>query len=353
MEDGALANARDYYGKVLGSSGDLRTDACTTAAAPPPHVRRALERVHPEVSDRYFGCGLIAPEEVEGMRVLDLGCGAGRDAYILAQLAGESGAIVGVDATAEQLAVARRYGEWHREKFEYERSNVSFVEGDITQLDRPGFDPASFDIIVSNCAINLVEDKAAVFTAAQRLLKPGGEFYFSDVYADRRAPRALRADPVLHGECLAGALYWNDFLGLARTAGFRDPRLVADRALAVLDASIEKAIGSMGFFSATYRLFNIDELEPACEDYGQAVVYRGYIPEAPDVFVFDKHHRFETDKVIPVCGNTWRMLAETRFARHFDFIGDFSKHFGIFENCGLAMPFDGADRSAAQNAACC
>lgn len=353
MDDGALANAQDYYGRVLESSDDLRTDACTTTAPPAPHVTRALERVHPEVSARYFGCGLIAPEDVEGLRILDLGCGAGRDVYVLAQLAGESGAIVGVDATGEQLAVARRHAEWHRQKFEYERSNVSFVEGDITRLDHLGFEPASFDIVVSNCAVNLVEDKAAVFAAAQRLLKPGGEFYFSDVYADRRSPRALRADPVLHGECLAGALYWNDFFGLARDAGFRDPRLVADRALAVLDASIQQATGSIRFFSATYRLFNIDALEPACEDYGQAVVYRGYIPDAPDVFVLDKHHRFEANKVALVCGNTWRMLAETRFARHFDFIGDFSTHFGAFENCGLAIPFDRADPGAAQTLACC
>lgn len=353
MKDGALANAQDYYGKVLGSSEDLRTDACTTTAAPPPHVRRALGRVHPEVSDRYFGCGLIAPEGMQGMRVLDLGCGAGRDVYVLAQLAGESGAVVGIDATAEQLAVARRHGEWHRKKFDYERSNVSFVLGDITKLDCLGLDPASFDIIVSNCAINLVEDKASVFTAAHRLLKPGGEFYFSDVYADRRVPGALRADPVLHGECLAGALYWNDFLGLARAARFRDPRLVADRPLAILDVSVQDAIGAIRFFSATYRLFNIHELEQACEDFGQAVVYRGHLPEAPDCFVLDKHHRFEANKVVPVCGNTWRMLAETRFGRHFDFIGDFAKHFGLFENCGLAMPFDGAHPGAAQTSACC
>ena len=64
-----------------------------------------------------------------------------------------------------------------------------------------------------------------------RLLKPGGELYFSDVYCDRRLPEALRQDPVLYGECLGGALYWNDFIRLAKRAGFNDPRLVEDRPL--------------------------------------------------------------------------------------------------------------------------
>lgn len=68
----------------------------------------------------------------------------------------------------------------------------------------------------------------------QRLLKPGGEFYFSDVYADRRVPEAVRNDPVLDGECLGGALYWKHFLRLARQSGLVDPRLVTDRPLAIM-----------------------------------------------------------------------------------------------------------------------
>ncbi|MGN5509347.1 methyltransferase domain-containing protein, partial [Campylobacter coli] len=91
--------------------------------------------------------------------------------------------------------------------FAFDRSNVTFIEGDIARLAELDLTPHSFDVVVSNCVINLVEDKASVLTAVERLLKPGGEFYFSDVYADRRVdPNAWR-DPVLRGECLAGALY--------------------------------------------------------------------------------------------------------------------------------------------------
>ena len=186
----------------------------------------------------------------------------------------------------------------------------------------------------------------------QRLLKPGGEFFFSDVYADRRVPTAVRNDPVLYGECLDGALYWNDFLRLSQRQGFIDPRLVTDRPLAITDPALQPRLGKLRFFSATYRLFKLDTLESACADHGQAVIYRGSIADCPDQFVLDKHHCIETGRVFPVCGNTWRMLHETRLAAHFDFIGDFSRHFGLFAGCGGGLPFD-ATASEAGTAPCC
>lgn len=335
-----LQNSQHYYGKVLQGSGDLLTDACTMAEPPPPHVLAALAKVHPEVKARYYGCGLVAPSAIAGARILDLGAGSGQDAYVLAQLVGPQGEVVGVDATPEQLAVACAHLEWHRENFGYARSNVRFLEGDIERLEALALETASFDVIVSNCVINLVADKQAVFAAAHRLLKPGGELYFSDVYADRRVPEALRTDPVLHGECLAGALYWGDFLAQAKAAGFADPRLVSDRPLGIGDPHIAARLAGIRFFSATWRLFKLEGLEPACEDYGQAVIYRGDVPGEEQAFRLDRGHVIEAGRVFPVCGNTWRMLAETRFARHFDFIGDFSRHFGVFSGCGQAIPFD-------------
>ena len=149
-------------------------------------------------------------------------------------------------------------------------------------------------------------------------------------------------DPVLYGECLSGALYWNDFHSLAKTAGFVDPRLVEDRPLGIDNAAIEKKVGHISFFSATYRLFKLDQLEPACEDYGQAVIYKGTIPHAEKELILDKHHCIETGRTFPVCGNTYNMLRETRFAPHFEFIGNWNTHFGIFEGCGTLLPFDAA-----------
>ncbi len=346
-----IENSQRYYGEVLGQSADLRTDACCTLEAPPPAILAALANVHDEVRARYYGCGLVVPQAIEGATILDLGSGSGQDAYLLAQLVGEHGSVTGIDATPEQLAVATRHLDWHRERFGYAKGNVSFIEGDIERLGALGLPEAAFDVIVSNCVINLVADKAAVFAAAHRLLKPGGELYFSDIYADRRVPAALLEDPVLHGECLAGALYWGDFDRLAKTAGFADPRLVSHRPLAINDPAIAAMLDGIAFHSATYRLFKIDGLEPQCEDYGQAVRYKGTIAGSERVFLLDGHHAIERGRLFPVCGNTWNMLAETRFAEHFEMSGDFSTHYGVFAGCGTESPF--ATAPAGDGAACC
>ncbi|MEL7487303.1 MAG: methyltransferase domain-containing protein [Pseudomonadota bacterium] len=346
-------NVKEYYGKTLQSSDDLATDACCTIDSIPLHVRVLLADVHPDVSSRYYGCGLIAPLALDGCRVLDLGSGAGQDAFILSRLVGESGSVVGVDMTPEQLAVARDHRDWHAERYGYAASNVDFIEGDIERLGELGLAPESFDVIVSNCVINLCSDKKAVFAAARDLLKPGGEFYFSDVYADRRLPEDLKNDREAHGECLAGALYWNDFLTIAREAGFADPRLVTDRPLGIGSPTLKAKLDPAAFHSATYRLFRIDGLEPACEDYGQAVIYKGGVEHAETTFALDNHHFIEKGRVFPVCGNTYRMLNESRFASHFEFIGDWSTHYGIFPGCGTAAPFGEASQEDAVSGACC
>lgn len=348
-----LQNAQDYYGNVLSSSVDLKTDACCTTDAPPPSVLAALANVHPEVKARYFGCGLVVPQAIEGCAVLDLGSGSGQDAYLLAQMVGAGGSVTGVDATPAQLAVAEAHKDWHAERFGF--ANVRFLEGDIEKLGDLDLAPESFDVIVSNCVINLVADKAAVFRAAHRLLKPGGELYFSDVYSDRRVPAHLLADPVLHGECLSGALYWGDFDRLAKEAGFADPRLVTDRPLGINDKAIEEKLGGIQFVSATWRLFKLDGLEPQCEDYGQAVRYKGTVAGEERAFQLDAHHSIEKGRIFPICGNSWKMLANTRFAPHFEFLGDFAQHYGVFPGCGTAVPFGQSDAnpSSGSGAACC
>lgn len=329
---------KDYYGRQLQHSDDLKTSACCDISQIPAWLKPLLANIHPEVSGRYYGCGLVCPPLLQGCRVLDLGCGSGRDVYALAQLVGAGGEVVGVDMTEEQLAVAGQHRAYHAEKFGFD--NVSFKLGYIERLDELGLADNSFDVIVSNCVVNLSPDKDAVLREVQRLLKAGGEFYFSDVYADRRVPDKVRNDPVLYGECLGGALYWNDFQRLAKRHGFADPRLVDDRPLEITDPQLATRAGNIRFYSATYRLFKLAKLESACEDYGQAVIYRGTIADMPHRFVLDKHHDIAAGKVFPVCGNTWRMLHDSRFRPHFDFIGDFSQHYGLFEGCGAAIPFD-------------
>lgn len=334
-----LESVKDYYGKVLQSSDDLQTNACCTDEGMPEFLKPILSKVHDEVMIRYYGCGLVLPEQLEGLKILDLGCGAGRDVYALSSLVGESGLVVGLDMTPEQLAIAEEYKTFHAQAFGFKRSNVEFVTGNIDQLEKLNYEDGYFDLIVSNCVINLVEDKQAVLRQAYRLLKPGGEMYFSDVYCDRRIPDTLVKDDVLYGECLSGALYWRDFLEFSKTAGFLDPRLVKSRVLTIENPKLEEKVKHLNFYSATYRLFKISELESACEDYGQAVRYKGTIDHHPKFFQLDGHHVIEANKMFLVCGNTYRMLNQSRFKDHFEFYGDWSTHFGIFPDCGTHIPF--------------
>jgi ubiquinone/menaquinone biosynthesis C-methylase UbiE len=356
MTDKIHESVQEYYGLTLASTADLQTNACCTLQKMPKHIAAALKNVADEVQDKYYGCGLCIPQKLAGVRLLDLGSGSGRDAYIAAQLVGESGCVVGVDMTVEQIAVANKYIEPQREKFGYAKSNVEFLLGNIEDLGALSLADDSFELIISNCVLNLAVDKLAVLKQAFRLLKTGGEFYFSDVYADRRIPQNLQDNPLLWGECLSGALYCNDFLKLARLAGFADPRAVESKPISVGNAELQALLGETQFFSVTYRLFKIAELETDCEDFGQAVRYKGTVAEAPHALVLDAHHHFTKGKIMPVCGNTYRMLADTRFRDDFDFFGDFSTHFGIFAGCGGAMPFKNnaePNNSDSSNSSCC
>lgn len=344
-------DVQEYYGSELESSEDLKTNACCTLTKPPKHILEALRLVADEVQDKYYGCGLTIPSAVEGLRILDLGSGSGRDCYIAAKLVGENGEVVGVDMTKEQLNVANKYIDYHQEKFGYKTSNVQFLQGNIEELEALNLEKATFDVIISNCVINLAKDKLKVLKDAYDLLKPGGEMYFSDVYSDRRIPKKLQENRVLWGECLSGALYWNDFLNIAKKAGFGDPRAVEDKPITIENEELEALVGDIEFYSVTYRLMKIEGLESDCEDYGQAVAYKGGIPENDTAFALDDHHYFPKGKVITVCGNTYKMLHDTRFQKYFDFYGTWDTHYGIFEGCGGNMPFTSSQNGEA--ASCC
>ena len=139
-----------------------------------------------------------------------------------------------------------------------------------------------------------------------RVLKPGGELYFSDVFAGRRVPQPLTEDPVVLGECLGGALYIEDFRRILRDVGCVDYRVVSKRRIALSNPEIERKAGMVDFYSVTVRAFKLD-LEDRCEDYGQVATYRGTAWAAPHRFVLDDHHTFVTGKPHPVCGNTAAM----------------------------------------------
>ncbi len=338
---------KQYYGRTLRSSSDLKTNACCEASN--GAFADIISQLHEEVTSRYYGCGSAIPPLLEGMNVLDLGSGSGRDAFILSKLVGGDGSVVGVDMTDEQLEIARRHIDYHTSVFGYKKPNVTFRKGYIELLEGAGISEGEFDIVVSNCVVNLSPDKLSVLREVYRALKPGGEFYFSDVYADRRIPRDIAENPVLYGECLGGALYSEDFRRIAATAGFADCRVVDSKPVNIDNPEVASLVGGAKFDSVTYRLFKIPELEDACEDYGQAVLYKGGIADFPLFFDLDAGHRFEKGRVMPICANTFLMLKKTRFSPHFDFFGDMRTHLGIFADCGNSV----SDSGLIPDGSCC
>lgn len=253
----------------------------------------------------------------------------------------ENGSVIGIDMTESQINLANQYIEYHREKWGYTKSNVKFLKGYIENLE--AIENESIDLIVSNCVINLSPDKYKVLSECYRVLKKGGEMYFSDVYSDRRLPKECMEDKILWGECLSGALYYNDFITIAKSVGFLDPRLYSSNDISLSD-EIKQKTGPIKFYSATYRLFKIDGLEPYCEDYGQSVIYKGTIPENPSNFKLDEHHIMNKGEEFRVCGNTYKMLHETRYKDHFEFKGDMNVHYGIFKGCGDKNPFNSSKK---------
>ncbi|MDR0888218.1 MAG: methyltransferase domain-containing protein [Candidatus Methanoplasma sp.] len=325
-------DVKEYYGKTLSGKKDLKTNACCCGSdSYPPEVREALALIADEIHEKAYGCGSPLPPLLNGLNVLDLGCGTGRDVYVASKLVGENGHVTGIDMTDEQLSVARKYIGHHRDKFGYSESNVTFRQGYIENLAECGIEDSSIDVVISNCVLNLSPSKESVFKEIFRVLKPGGELYFSDVFADRRIDKKLSSDPVLRGECLGGAMYHEDFRRLMASVGFADFRYTNIRNLTIDNEEIEKLVGMVGFSSRTVRAFKIESLEDRCEDYGQVAYYNGGIPGSEHFFDLDDHHRFVRGKPMLVCGNTAAMVSETRFAPFFRVAGDRSVHYGAFD----------------------
>lgn len=345
-----LDSVKEYYGKILNSSEDLKTSACCTTDSMPIHLREILKEVHEEVKNKFYGCGSPIPHALEGKTVLDLGSGTGRDCFLLSKLVGPKGRVIGVDMTDEQIAVAQKYVDYHTKKFGYQESNIQFIKAYIEDLESAGIKNASVDAVVSNCVINLSPNKKRVFSEIFRVLKPGGELYFSDVFASRRIPKHLAEDSVLLGECLGGALYIEDFRRLMAQIGCSDYRVTATSKIELHNAEIEQRAGMIDFYSMTIRAFKLN-LEDRCEDHGQVAIYQGGVSTSPNVFVLDDHHSFEKGKAIPVCGNTAMMLAESRYAEYFKIIGDMKMHYGLFD-CAPSIGI-GANTADKSLGACC
>lgn len=176
----------------------------------------------PEGANLGLGCGapLAAAQVKAGETVLDLGSGAGFDAFIAARAVGPDGQVIGIDMTPEMVQKARANAQASSV------ANVEFRQGFIE--DMPVQDE-TVDVLISNCVINLSPDKAAVFREAFRVLRPGGRLAVSDIVLTAPLPRAIEENIAAYVGCIAGAPLLDDYLDHMREAGFQDVSVVESR----------------------------------------------------------------------------------------------------------------------------
>jgi ubiquinone/menaquinone biosynthesis C-methylase UbiE len=178
-----------------------------------------LSFIPDEVRNANQGCSspLTALENIqtEGRVIVDLGCGAGLDVFLAAQLIGDKGRAIGIDMTEEMLSIAERAAPLVADALGY--TNTEFH---LARIEKLPLADNTADIIISNCVINLSENPGAVFAELFRVLKPGGFFVISDVFASAPVPDHIRNDATLISRCIGGAMEYSEFSRLAADAGF-------------------------------------------------------------------------------------------------------------------------------------
>ena len=205
-------------------------------------------------ADLGLGCGI--PTEFAGLKpghhVLDLGSGAGNDCFVARAEVGENGKVTGLDFADAMLEKARE----NALKLGY--SNVDFIKGEIEQMPLPD---NSYDVILSNCVLNLVPDKHKAFSEMLRVLKAGGHFCVSDVVLKGELPEKLRADAEMYAGCVSGAMQMQEYLDVIANAGFRNIEVHKQRRLDIPEEIVRLYLndeemadfmnGSVGLFSIT------------------------------------------------------------------------------------------------------
>jgi len=186
-----------------------------------------MEGYNPD-ADLGLGCGL--PTEFanikEGDTVIDLGSGAGNDAFIARRQTGEKGKVIGIDFTEAMIARARENAE------KLGLNNVEFRQGDIE--DMPVVSNAA-NVIVSNCVLNLVPNKHKVFSEVYRTLKPGGHFSISDIVLEGELPAKWKEVAELYAGCVSGAIQKSEYLRIIEEAGFENILLQKDKTIVIPD----------------------------------------------------------------------------------------------------------------------
>ena len=227
---------REKYSEIAKQSKETNAASCcgATSACCGDEVYNIMAddytKLDGYVADADLGLGCGLPTEFakikEGDVVIDLGSGAGNDAFIARRLTGEKGKIIGIDFTEAMIARARE----NAEKLGY--TNVEFRQGDIESMPVTA---NKADVIVSNCVLNLVPNKHKVISEIFRVLKPGGHFSISDIVLDGELPLKWKEIAELYAGCVSGAIQKDEYLGIIEEAGFKNITLQKDKTILIPD----------------------------------------------------------------------------------------------------------------------
>jgi arsenite methyltransferase len=289
-----------------------------------------LEILPQEIIEKDYGCGDPTRYISSGEIVVDLGSGAGKNCYILAQKVGAQGKVIGVDFNDEMLALARKYQTSIADKIGYQ--NTQFVKGKIQDLklnldraqawleqhpitslealsefeaecdrlrrEEPLIPDDSVDVVISNCVLNLVrpQDKEHLFQEIYRVLKRGGRAVISDIICDEEPTSEMKNDPQLWSGCISGAFREDRFLKIFEETGFYGIEILSRQ------AEPWQIIDGIEFRSVTIRAYK--GKEGACWERNQAVVYKGPWRQVCD----DDGHFYRRGDRVAVCDKTFQIL---------------------------------------------
>ncbi|MBI1223129.1 MAG: arsenite methyltransferase [Bacteroidetes bacterium] len=229
---------QEKYGEIATQSKTVNAASCCGAGPVSGKVYNIMTENYGGMegylaeADLGLGCGL--PTEFAkiqaGDTVIDLGSGAGNDAFIARHETGSGGKVIGIDFTPSMIQKARA----NAEKMGF--NNVEFREGDLENI--PVNDEVA-DVIVSNCVLNLVPDKRRVIAEIFRTLKPGGHFSISDIVLVGELPQALQKDAEMYAGCISGAMQKTDYLNALREAGFQNITIQKEKPVLLPDDILE------------------------------------------------------------------------------------------------------------------
>ncbi|MBK8627344.1 MAG: arsenite methyltransferase [Saprospiraceae bacterium] len=212
---------RQKYSEIALQDKDTNASSCCGAGGCSTEVYNIMSEDYVELegyakdADLGLGCGLptVFAKIKEGDTVIDLGSGAGNDCFVARAETGPSGKVIGIDFTPAMIDKARE----NTDKMGY--NNVEFRQGDIEKMPVGG---NMADVVVSNCVLNLVPNKRAVFAEIFRVLKPGGHFSISDIVLTGTLPEKLQSAAEMYAGCVAGAIQIDEYLSYIQEVGFQN-----------------------------------------------------------------------------------------------------------------------------------